>query len=383
MKGMGIQNGVFMSEQPRRRSSWRTFPLIGTLVAEWQTWREQQKQPRYRQAPMPDDASKAPPYPIDMWPLLALPFGTLDESGVPYNAQTQGYPATYQPTTIAQYALARWNVYLTTGDEEHRRAFMIQARWLVEHELRLADDAGGWPIPFPSYSYHTPESWLSALTQGNGISVLARAYRLTDNAIFLDVARRAVRTFELDIRDGGVSTSLGENGVFFEEVAVYPTAHILNGYILALFGLYDYVALTGAIQIDALIRRSLTTLHTLIDAFDTGYWTRYDLRSRHLSTPFYHALHVTLLEALAQYSGCEHCAALAKHWAGYKYSSSYYISTRLAQGRRKLLHTLSRGLITGENRMRTFYSEQPTHAFRGSDGLNPGSLNGRVTYEEN
>src|SRR5438552_157577 len=80
--------------------------------------------------------------------------------------------------------------------------------------------------------------WLSALTQGNCVSVLVRAYQLTDEEIFLKVARRAIRSFELDIQNGGVSVFVGDDGIFFEEVAVSPAAHILNGYILALFGLY-------------------------------------------------------------------------------------------------------------------------------------------------
>jgi len=331
-----------MSVHPQRQPLWHALPFIRPFVREWQVWREQQTQPHYRLAPMPDATSKLSPYPVDMSPLLALPFSVLDEAGVPYNTQVKGYPDAYQPTTIAQYALARLNAYLASGDEEHKQAFLIQAHWLVTHEVPLPGDAGGWPIPFPSYSYQTQEEWLSALTQGNAVSVLVRAYQLTGNVGFLDAARRAVRSFEQDIRDGGVSTTLGEDGIFFEEVAVYPAAHILNGYILALFGLYDYVTLTGEAKIDALIKRSLATLHAVIDGFDTGYWSCYDLTSRSLVTPFYHALHVVLLEALAQYTGCQHCSSLALRWAGYKYSLGYFIAARFASYRKRLVRRLSR-----------------------------------------
>lgn len=334
-----------MNTQPRSQSLWRVLPLIGFFVSEWQIWRQQQTQPNYLLVPIPDNAAGLPPYPVDMSPMLALPYGMLDEGGVPYNIQTEVSPAAYQPTTIAQYALARWNAYLAGGDEKHKQAFLIQAHWFVEHELRFAGDAGGWPIPFPSRSYDTPESWLSALTQGNVISVLVRAYRLTGKDIFLEASRRAIRVFELDIRDGGVSTTIGEDGIFFEEVAVYPATHILNGYILALFGLFDYVALTGDFHIDMLIRRSLVTLHTLIDRYDTGYWSCYDLYSSHLATPFYHALHITLLQALARYSGCQHCSALASRWAAYKYKPGYFIAARVAVYRSRLRRKLSRMLI--------------------------------------
>lgn len=259
------------------------------------------------------------PYPIDMYPLLVSPPGTLDETGVLYNAPSCINPATYHPTDIAQYALAHWDAYLTNGENEHKEAFMTQARWLLAHELHLTDDASGWPIPFPSHAYHASQPWLSALTQGTVISVLVRAYQLTSEGAFLRTVRRAVRTFELDILDGGVNAPIGDNGVFFEEVAVYPAAHILSGYMLALFGLYDYVALTEDSNVEALIERSVSTLHTLLDAFDTGYWTRYDLLHKHLAPWFYHSLHVTLLEVLTRYSGCEHCVALVAHWGGYQH----------------------------------------------------------------
>ncbi len=327
-----------MNGRPQRQTLWHTLPLISFFVSEWRAWREEQMQPSYRLAPMPDNVCELISYPLDMWPLLALPHGTLDEVGVPCNLATKKHPAIYHPTTIAQYALAQWNVYLATGDEKHRQAFMLQAEWLVAHESRFADNAGGWPIPFSVPEFYAQEPWLSALTQGNVISVLIRAYQLTGDDVFLEVAHRGVRTFELDIRDGGVSTSIGDDDVFFEEVAVYPAAHILNGYIFALFGLYDYLALTNDASITALVQRSFATLHTLIDGFDTGYWSRYDLLFRHLAPPFYHALHVEMLEALARYSGCKHCADLAARWEGYQQSLRsrlcYFIASRINRYRR-------------------------------------------------
>src|SRR2546421_511503 len=82
-----------MSVQTRCQSLWRALPFIGFIVSEWWAWHEEQAKPRYDLTAIPDYASELPPYPIDMWPLLALPFGALDESGVPYNAETKIYSA--------------------------------------------------------------------------------------------------------------------------------------------------------------------------------------------------------------------------------------------------------------------------------------------------
>jgi heparosan-N-sulfate-glucuronate 5-epimerase len=334
-----------MSMLRQSNYAWQKLPLVGLLVSEWDHWQYEWKQPHYHLASVVHGTPDLLPYAIDMAPLLSLPFGELDEVGVPYNHARQGYPAGYHPTSIAQYALARWNAYLATGDEKHKEAFLVQARWLVENEKPLGNHVGGWPVPFALYAYNAPPMWLSALTQGNAISVLVRAYQLSSNDQFLQVARRAVRTFELDSCDGGVATTVGEDGVFFEEVANTPAAHVLNGYLLALFGLYDYVHYVDDSHINVLIKRSLTTLHTLIDEFDTGYWSLYDLRFRIPAPLFYHALHVTLLQALAHLSGCQHCAMLAVKWDRYQNIPGsrlrYFIMSRLLRGRRVLLRNLS------------------------------------------
>lgn len=307
------------------------------------------------------------PYPIDISLLLAQLPDTLDASGALYSTTSSEISAKH-PTAIAQCALAHWNVYLKNGSDRHKDAFIAQARWLLAHEFHLSSDASGWLVrvraTFPQTVGAGVDGWmggdpcgrpfhpskktgevcdgerpqgssaptdeklsnnltatqpcLSALAQGNAISVLVRAYQLTQEEAFLQAARRAVRTFELDILDTGVSTPIGANGIFFEEVAIYPAAHVLKGHILALFGLYDYVALTHNSTIEMLIQRSITALHILLDAFDTGYWTYSDLLHKRLASRSCHTLHVTLLEALARYSGCQHCRALAARWARYQ-----------------------------------------------------------------
>ncbi len=255
-----------------------------------------------------------PAYPIDLAAFPGLSRIALDATGVPYHANQEGH----HPTIIAQEALTRWNQYLATSNECHLGAFLTQARWLIEHESRIGKDAGGWLISSARPDGSGDSPCLSALTQGNGLSVLLRAYRLTSEEAFLEGAQRALRTFELDILDGGVSASLEEEGLFFEEVAVYPAAHRLTGFLFALLGLYDYVELIGDVQIEKCISRSLITMHRLLDEFDVGYWTQADLLHRQLAPPSELALQAKLLEALSGYSGCDHCALLASRWQSYQ-----------------------------------------------------------------
>jgi glycosyltransferase involved in cell wall biosynthesis len=254
------------------------------------------------------------PYPIDVSTFLSQSHFTLGDAGVPYHIN----PKDTHSTSIALYALANWNEYLLTDTENHREEFLTQAKWLVEHEVRIGSEAGGWPISFSHLDVHGEGLALSALMQGNALSVLVRAYQLTRKRVFLEAARRAVCTFELDILDGGVSTPIGENGIFFEEMAVYPATHALGGFIFALIGLYDYVALIGDTRTEELIQRSLVTMHMLLDEFDVGFWICTDLLHRELASPIHFALQTTLLNALASYSGCEHCSRLASRWKSYQ-----------------------------------------------------------------
>lgn len=337
----GSKARAVASHKPRS-SVIRRIPIVGLLYFEWRAWRTDATSRLYTLAPAPavENDPRLQPYALDMAPLLDLPHGRLDDDGIPYNTALPHVPATYHPTTIAQYALARWNAYMKTGDEAHVKSFLAQARWLAEHALPLADGAVGWPMPFENATFYAAKPWLSALTQGVAISVLARAYQVTGEREYLRVAERAVLTFERDILDGGVASVAGPDGVFFEEVAAYPAAHILNGYGIALFGLYDYVAATGDQKIAGLIERSLEAFHAILDAFDTGYWTRYDLLTRRLASRFYHHLHVTILEALARYSGCRHCAETAARWETYarkrRTRLRYFWATRAARYRRAL-----------------------------------------------
>ncbi len=323
------RRGSAVGQQP---SGARPKTPIGALRREWAWWRADRDQPRFRLEPTTTGGPNEPAYPIDMSPLLDLPHGRLDEAGVPYNTHNGGFGGAYQPTTIAQYGLMQWNAYLHDREEWRLAAFLTQARWLVAHATRLTNGADVWPIPFPAPSFGAPGPWLSALTQGNVISALVRAYRVTGEEQFLAVARRGAHAFTVDILDGGVQAPVGANGVFFEEVATYPAARILNGYILALLGLYDYIELTGDAEIAALAAQSVATLHTILSGFDTGYWSRYDLMSNKLASQFYHSLHVTLLQALARATGCAHCAALAERWAAYQRSpltrARYYVTRR-------------------------------------------------------
>jgi glycosyltransferase involved in cell wall biosynthesis len=265
-------------------------------------------------------------YPVDVASLLQ------DIKGTPGAGRERSgmYPVECHPTVVAQHALIHWNRYVTNAAESHVQEFLVGANWLIENEQRIGEDAGGWPLSSPRPAIPTRSPWLSATAQGTAISVLLRAYQLTQKESFLECAQRAVRTFERDILDGGVSAPIGKEGIFFEEEAVYPAAHSLSGFIFGVLGLYDYAAITGDVEVEKLILRSLATMHSLIAEFDMGFWTRFDLLHRDLVTPVQLALQIELLEALARLSGCNHCRKLIARWRQYQHQLGSRLRYQLA-----------------------------------------------------
>ena len=86
--------------------------------------------------------------------------------------------------------------------------------------------------------------WYSGLAQGQGISVLARAFKETSLEKYKNAAHQAFQVFSVSTYDGGVNYIDSNGHSWIEEYIVHPPTHILNGFIWGLWGIYDYWLLT-------------------------------------------------------------------------------------------------------------------------------------------
>jgi glycosyltransferase involved in cell wall biosynthesis len=264
-------------------------------------------------------------YPMDLRKFQLIDLHSQCTVGVSYRDSAE-----YHPTAIAQNALIQWNNYLATGDNAYMQAFLRQAYCLTEHEMRIGENAGGWPLAFPAPEGTARGSWLSAVTQGLGISALVRAYQLTHDDMFLDVIQRVVCTFERDILDGGVCVPFEQDGLCFEGAAVYPAAHDFSGFLFGLCGLYEYIKLLDDSSIEKCIQAGFATLHELLEEFEADFWVHSHLLQRRLASPIQLTLYAHLLDALAVHSGCKHCSELAQRWRSYRHRIDSRIYYRLA-----------------------------------------------------
>jgi hypothetical protein len=214
---------------------------------------------------------------------------------------------------IAQAALGYWELSLEGHDTRSR--FLTLAEWL----LRKADPGPGglaWRASFPVPKYGLGPGWTSAMGQGEGISVLLRAYALTGGERYLEVARAALEPLTVEVARGGVLRKLDGHTVLEEYPAEQPVA-VLNGWIFALLGVHELVNATGDATAQRLLEDSFVGLISLLPRYDVGSWSRYSLYDHgrpDLAKPFYQRLHPVLLDALDLVSPNSRLVEMARRW---------------------------------------------------------------------
>ncbi len=247
--------------------------------------------------------------------------GNYDTAGIPMLDYHGKVGLRYNPIAIAQYGLANYNLFVRSGSTERRRKFLLVADWLVKN---LEENPAGlwvWNHHF-DWEYRTPlkDPWFSALSQGQGISVLVRAHQETGDAIYMQCAKRVFESFLKTTDQGGVTFVDSEGYTWFEETIVNPPTHILNGFLWAAWGVYDYGIYADNQEARRLFIEAVRTLKDNLRHFDVGFWSLYEqsgTRMKMLASPFYHQLHVVQLRVMGRLSGEPMFADYAQRWESY------------------------------------------------------------------
>jgi len=237
--------------------------------------------------------------------------GERDEEGIPVSRTSTG-KRLYFPTTLTQYGLGHYDKWLETRDETHRREFMKIAQWLAEHQ----DEQGGWDA-FGQIDINAVHPY-SAMVQGQAVSLLLRAYQETNNVQYREASVKALDLMLKPVEEGGTAR-YRDGELFLEEVVQESQNPVLNGWIFAIFGIWDYVLLIPTSRAREVLTETLSTLAKYLDRYDRGYWSNYDWQGS-IASPFYHTLHIALLEALYELSGEEIFGKTARQWVTYQKS---------------------------------------------------------------
>jgi hypothetical protein len=247
--------------------------------------------------------------------------GPKDAQGVPMLDYHGAIGPQYNPIAIAQYALGNYNLFYSTGEPRRKTEFLKTADWLVEN---LEENKAGlrvWHHHF-DWEYRTPlkAPWYSGLAQGQGISALVRAHQITHDNRYLEAARAAFESLLKTVDQGGVIFIDASGHKWIEEYLVDPPTHILNGFLWASWGVYDFWLASGDPQARVLFEDCAKTIAANLGAYDLGFWSLYEqsgTRLPMLASPFYHRLHIVQLEVMNRLTGMSVFSEYATRWAAY------------------------------------------------------------------
>lgn len=247
--------------------------------------------------------------------------GYFNGQGIPLLDYRGSIGKQYNPIAIAQYGLACLNKHLNVKEKQWLGKAIVQADWLVEN---LKENTRGIPVWEHHFDWEYREilkaPWYSGLAQGNGISLLCRIAKETGDQKYYEAAEKAYISLTKTIEEGGVIYIDDKGDPWIEEVIVIPPTHILNGFLWALWGVWDYYLLTGEQEIKDDFEKFVKTLEKNIHRYDTGYWSLYELsglRLRMVASPFYHALHCVQLRITADMTGKDIFLEFARKWEEY------------------------------------------------------------------
>ena len=252
--------------------------------------------------------------------------GPHDAQGIPLLNYHGAVGLQHNPIAVAQWGLGNYNLFMRTGSTEAHGKYLKASDWLCERLEKNSHGLHVWNHYFDwEYRQKLRSPWYSGLAQGQAISLLVRAHAETGETKYLNCAALAFRCFLADVASGGVRFSDAEKNIWFEEYLVSPPTHILNGFIWAAWGVYDYFLATGSREAMRLFAAAVKTLDTNLGRYDLGFWSRYELSGTLLpmiASPFYHRLHVTQLRVMQGITSEKVFDQYATRWESYARSPS-------------------------------------------------------------
>ena len=253
-------------------------------------------------------------------------YALTDSDGVPMLNYRGTIGLQHNPIAIAQWGLGNFNLACRNQDQDAHRKFLAASDWMRQNLTPNLHGIHVWNHNF-DWEYRTTlrAPWYSGLAQGQGISLLLRAHAETNDTRYLDAAHLAFQSFLVDTDQGGVTFTDGEANVWFEEYLVSPPTHILNGFIWAAWGVYDYVLATGSADAKRLFECAVDTLKSNLHRYDLGFWSLYEQSGTRLpmiASPFYHRLHIAQLRITHRITGETIFDEYASRWQTYARSRS-------------------------------------------------------------
>ncbi|MBT2756348.1 D-glucuronyl C5-epimerase family protein [Mesobacillus foraminis] len=246
-----------------------------------------------------------------------------DKTGIPQTKYSFG--TFYNPSTISQYGLQHYSLFLINQDKQSKDKFLKVANWLVDNQ----DGSGGWAYQFDHHFFpgrldKLKAPWYSAIGMGMALSVLSRAFYLTKDRKYTACALNGLSIFKTPVNSNGILARFENKYDYYEECPTEPASFILNGFMFSLIGLYDFYKTTNNNDALRLYRSGIVSLKRMLPLYDLGNRTAYDLT--HYTTDGgypnvakwgYHVTHIHLLAAINSVEKDKKMDETLARWKGY------------------------------------------------------------------
>jgi hypothetical protein len=149
--------------------------------------------------------------------------------------------------------------------------------------------------------------WTSGMSSGTAIQALARGSQksILNDRSYLKVARSALGVFRAP-PPLGVRVRSG-HGYHYLLYSFSPGLRVLNGFLQAITGLYDYAAIAHDASAQKLWKAGDRAARRELHRYDTGRWSRYNLGGAEASLS-YHRLVTGFLDNLCTRIGGKYCS---------------------------------------------------------------------------
>jgi hypothetical protein len=219
-----------------------------------------------------------------------------------------GVPAIYLVTTgnhliipvmVILYGIGSIDRYFLENNKAYLDNIRRTSLWLIRNLSPEGYYKNGIIQRDSEFEYYSDNS---AMTQGLALSFSVRAIRY--DLVSKDTSKQLRRLIDsvttnmlLPLDEQGTAFYQGDD-LFLLEFCRKDHNIVLNGWIFAIFGLLDYVNFVNNESIKKLFSATLATLERVLPNYrlENG-WSYYDNMGR-ISSPYYHELHIALVEAL-------------------------------------------------------------------------------------
>ena len=235
----------------------------------------------------------------------------------------------YHPVLMSTKALN----YLTTFQKTNDEWFFKKSLDLADKIIELSDEKNGsYYFPYTWFKighneYFYP-NWYSGMAQGRWLSYFSQLYLETKNEKYKRIADKIYLSVSNVHNEPNVTAIDKDNNFWIEEYPnAYPSSyhergatHVLNGFVFAIWGLYDYYWIEQDPEVKRILQATITTLYNKASSYrreggNSFYCIKHQKYSYAVTSDHYHDIHIKQLYELYEITGEDFFKTLSEAFA--------------------------------------------------------------------